>query len=84
VGAFVANGVGGRAAIEDICQSYTADFSVSELVASRDLKKLCDLGLFEPQGEKRGRFYRAGAELQAARAATRMPRVMADPYELVG
>lgn len=65
-------------------QRYKTDASVSELVASRDLKKLCDLGLFEPQGEKRGRFYRAGAELQAARAATRMPRVMGDPYELVG
>lgn len=64
-------------------QRYKTDASVSELVASRDLKKLCDLGLFEPQGEKRGRFYRAGSELQAARAATRMPRVMGDPYEIV-
>jgi Fic family protein len=62
---------------------YRTDTDVSELVASRDLKKLSDLGLLEPVGEKRGRYYRASEELRKARAATRLPRVTADPYELV-
>lgn len=62
---------------------YRTDTDVSELVASRDLKKLSDLGLLEAVGEKRGRYYRASEELRKARAATRLPRVIADPYELV-
>jgi hypothetical protein len=40
-------------AIEGVYQRYKTDASVSELVASRDLKKLWDLGMFELQGEKR-------------------------------
>lgn len=62
---------------------YRADAQVNEITASRDLKKLCDGGWFEPFGEKRGRVYRAGAELKAARAATRLPRPVGDPYDLV-
>lgn len=62
---------------------YRTDTNVSELVASRDLKKLSDLGLLEPVGEKRGRFYHAAEELRQARNATRLPRVNADPYEVV-
>lgn len=62
---------------------HRAEAQVSEIVASRDLKKLCDIGLFLPFGEKRGRYYRAGEELELARAATRSPRPLSDPYDLV-
>ena len=62
---------------------YRTDTDLSEVSASRDLKKLCDIGLLEPQGEKRGRFYRPGRELTEARRTTRSPRLLSDPYELV-
>lgn len=64
-------------------QRYKADAEVTEIVASRDLKKLCDLGLFEPLGEKRGRHYRAAEILKNARIQTRLPRPIADPYDLI-
>jgi Fic family protein len=62
---------------------YRGDAEVTELVASRDLKRLCEAGLLVALGEKRGRVYRAALPLTEARAATRMPRPMEDPYELV-
>jgi Fic family protein len=63
---------------------YRRDAEVSELVASRDLKKLSDLGLLMPHGEKRGRKYEAGKELKNLRDSTRQDRVpYADPYELM-
>lgn len=61
---------------------HRADADVSELVASRDLRKMCDMGLLLPFGEKRGRFYRASEELLKARAATRAPKPVNDPYDL--
>jgi Fic family protein len=61
---------------------HRADAEVSEIVASRDLKKLCDVGLLSPFGEKRGRYYRAGDELKAARISTRLPRPLSDPYDV--
>ena len=64
-------------------QRYKADAEVTEIVASRDLKKLCDVGLFEPLGEKRGRYYKAASILRDARAQTRFPRPISDPYDLV-
>ena len=36
---------------------YREENNISEVVASRDLRKLCDLGLLNPIGEKRGRYY---------------------------
>ena len=62
---------------------YRIDADVSEMVALRDLTKLCGTGLLEPFGEKRGRHYKAGKELVAARAATRVPRPVSDPYDIV-
>lgn len=34
---------------------YRTDAEVGEYMATRDLKALCDAGLLEPIGEKRGR-----------------------------
>jgi Fic family protein len=55
---------------------------VSEAIASRDLKRLSDLGLLEAQGEKRGRTYVRGKELAQLREAVRQDQPYADPYEL--
>jgi Fic family protein len=63
-------------------QRHRSDADISEIVASRDLKKLSDAGLLIPVGEKRGRYYRAGEELKAARVETRLRRPIEDPYEL--
>lgn len=62
---------------------HRSDATISELAATRDLKKLCDIGLMAPFGEKRGRFYKASDELRAVRAATRLPMPVGDPYEIV-
>jgi hypothetical protein len=61
---------------------YRADEEVSQLTASRDLKALCDLGLLEPRGEGRGRFYVASGRLREIREQSRMPKVVPDPFSL--
>jgi len=56
---------------------------IAEAVASRDLKQLHEVGLLEPHGEKRGRFYTLGAELrQIIRNVidARGPRDDSDPF----
>ena len=63
---------------------YQRDNDVSDVVASRDLRKLCDLGLLQPIGEKRGRYYIAGKPLQDIYKMARIDDVRAaDPYELI-
>jgi Fic family protein len=63
---------------------YQKDNDVSDVVASRDLRKLCELGLLQPVGEKRGRYYVAGKPLQAIYKQARIDDVRAaDPYELI-
>jgi Fic family protein len=61
---------------------YRTETEVSEYVASRDLKKLTDLGLLEPEGDGRGRAYRAGPQLLEIRKQTRTVRKVDDPYQL--
>lgn len=65
--------------------SYRADQEppISDVVASRDLRRLCDVGLLEAVGEKRGRFYKAAQRLVDLRASLRSPRRVANPYDLV-
>ncbi|HJT43017.1 MAG TPA: Fic family protein [Rhizomicrobium sp.] len=62
---------------------YRGDTEVTEFVASRDLKRLSELGLLEPQGEKRGRYYMRSKRLAGLRAATRVNRPIEDPYEAI-
>lgn len=62
---------------------YRADAEVTELVASRDLKKICDAGLLIPIGEKRGRAYKASPILADLRAKMRLPKPLDNPYDLV-
>jgi len=61
------------------------DEDVSEQTAGRDLKQLVDAGLLGSRGERRGRHYVAGDELQALRKAIfggRAPRSVADPFAI--
>lgn len=62
---------------------YRAEADVTELTASRDLKKLADLGILMPSGEGRGRFYIAGKALKDIRFGSRDSRRAEDPYELI-
>jgi Fic family protein len=58
---------------------------ISNLSASRDLKAIVDAGLFEPVGDKRGRYYLGAAELRdlwAGIRAGRPPRDDEDPFAL--
>jgi Fic family protein len=63
---------------------YQEENKVSDVVASRDLRKLCDLGLLDPVGEKRGRYYVAAKPLKDIYTKARINDVRAgDPYEIV-
>ena len=61
---------------------YRGEANVTEYVASRDLKKLSEIGLLDPIGDGRGRAYQAGEKLRLIRLKTRSPRNVEDPYEL--
>jgi Fic family protein len=62
---------------------HRQDHDLSEVVASRDLKKLCDLDLLSPVGEKRGRYYLAAESLKAVRAKSRGTSRAPDPYAIL-
>ena len=63
---------------------YQEENQVSDVVASRDLRRLCELGLLEPVGEKRGRYYLAGEPLKALYKKARINDVRpADPYDVI-
>lgn len=60
---------------------YRSVADISQNLASRDLAHLCELGLLEAHGERRGRFYTATAVTQEIRARTREARVpISDPF----
>lgn len=62
------------------------DESITEQVASRDLKQLTNLGLLTPHGTARGRFYTATPLLGALRQVIlneRDPRDDSDPFSRV-
>lgn len=62
---------------------YQEDADVTAHIASRDLRRLSDIGLLEAQGETRARKYLAGRELTEARKRVRLTRPLRDPYEVV-
>jgi Fic family protein len=63
---------------------YQEENQVSDVVASRDLRKLRDLGYLEPVGEKRGRYYIAAQPLKDIYRRARIDDVRAgDPYEVI-
>jgi Fic family protein len=63
---------------------YRTEHHISDVVASRDLKKLCDLEFLMPIGERRGRHYRATKTLLELRAKNRIDRKADDPYQIIG
>ncbi len=63
---------------------YRAEAKISEVVASRDLKRLCEIGLLLPVGEKRGRTYVASENLKQIRSSVRETSKIGNVYELVG
>lgn len=63
---------------------YQEENQVSDVVASRDLRKLSELGFLMPVGEKRGRYYLAGEPLREIYRKVRINDVRAaNPYDLV-
>lgn len=62
---------------------YRGETEVTEFVASRDLKRLCELGLLEAHGEKRGRSYTRSKRLASIRQKTRVDQPMENPYEAI-
>jgi Fic family protein len=63
---------------------YRVGAGISEVVASRDLKRLCDMELLLPVGEKRGRHYVASEKLQGMQMAIRQNAKADNVYELAG
>jgi len=62
---------------------YRSETEVTEFVASRELKRLCEAGLLEPHGEKRGRSYVRSKRLAAVRQKVRIERPIENPYEVI-
>lgn len=62
-----------------------SDDPVSEQTATRDLQALSNSGLLVPHGERRGRYYTAGAEINEIRSriiGNRPPRNDTDPFAI--
>jgi Fic family protein len=64
-------------------QSYREEYDISDVVASRDLKKLCEFGYLKPVGEKRGRYYEAADSLKKILAESIVKSKVEDPYEML-
>ena len=62
---------------------YRQENNISDVVASRDLKRLSDIGLLMPVGEKRGRFYVAADILKEMRKKCSDPNMAPNPYDLI-
>lgn len=62
---------------------YQKDNEVSDVVASRDLRRLSELGLLAPVGEKRGRYYEPGEPLKEILQRIRDDGKAPDPYEVI-
>ena len=60
--------------------SYRVSAAVSKNLASRDLKELVDAGLLVPEGQKRGRFYKAAPVVAEIRQRLRLPKKPGDPF----
>jgi Fic family protein len=62
---------------------YREENEISDVVASRDLRKMVDLHLLIPHGEKRGRFYTGSPRLREIAAKHKMPGQAENPYDLI-
>jgi Fic family protein len=69
-----------------LAAEQTTGEELSQQSASRDLKAMVDLGLLEPVGERRARYYVVGDEtrkLREAIRAKRPPKETDDPFRIV-
>jgi Fic family protein len=62
---------------------YRVEHELSDVVASRDLRRLCDEGLMVPHGEKRGRYYTGSKELIEMAQGSKTTGRAEDPYDLL-
>lgn len=62
---------------------YREEHDISDVVASRDLKRMCDLSLLIPHGERRGRFYTGSKILQAIAQKHKISGRADDPYAII-
>ena len=62
---------------------YKTDAEVNEVIATRDLRKLSEIELLDPEGEKRGRVYKGSKLLRSLRDETRIRKPMEDPFQLL-
>ena len=62
---------------------YREESDISDAVAGRDLRRLCEIDLLQPVGDKRGRYYIASGVLRDIAFRTRDERQAGDPYEIV-
>lgn len=62
---------------------YRKTNDISDVVASRDLKRMADLDLLMPVGEKRGRYYVATATLKAIRERCVDRSRVPNPYDII-
>jgi Fic family protein len=62
---------------------YRQENEISDVVASRDLKRLSDLGLLMPVGEKRGRYYVAAKLLEEIREMCADKIMAPNPYDVI-
>jgi Fic family protein len=62
---------------------YRHENEISDVVASRDLKRLSDLGLLMPVGEKRGRYYVAASPLKEIRIRCADNAMAPNPYDAI-
>ena len=60
--------------------SYRVSADVSKNLASRDLKELVDAGFLVPEGQKRGRFYKASPLVAEIRQRLRLPKKIGHPF----
>ena len=61
---------------------YREDVDISDVAATRDLRKLCELGLLNPIGVKRGRYYVAEKKLLEIAQRTREDGRAGNPYDI--
>ncbi|MDE2810163.1 MAG: Fic family protein [Gemmatimonadota bacterium] len=60
--------------------SYRVSAELSKNLASRDLKELVDAKLLVPEGQKRGRFYKAAPIVAEIRQKVRLSKKIDDPF----
>jgi len=62
---------------------YRGEHDISDVVASRDLRKMADADLLVPHGERRGRYYTGSKTLLEIAAKHKTSAKAGDPYEMV-